>query len=97
MEEIRCVLEETQEEPADPKLRIVERPVEEEHEEKCGGGGGDGEEEEDRDGGHTVEEDSDDSVEALDENDNPCLPYFVSWDPSVKVCVAGNENLTATF
>jgi hypothetical protein len=85
MEEIRCVLEETQEEPADPKLKIVERPVEEEYEEKCGSGG------------DTVEEDSDDSAEALDENGNPCLPYFVSWDPPVKVCAAGNENLTATF
>ncbi|RLN25563.1 hypothetical protein C2845_PM07G22650 [Panicum miliaceum] len=80
MEEIRCVVEEAQEEP-DVKLKIVECPVEED--------GGGGYEEKNGGGGDTVGEDSVDDVGpwgGWDENGDPCLPFIGSWDPPVLVC-----------
>ena len=89
VEEIRCVLEEAQEE-TDVKLKIVECPVEEEDEhEKEEGGGGDDDEEKNCGGGDTVGEDSDDDVGGWDENGDLCLPFIGSWDPPVLVCTAG--------
>ncbi|KAG2600623.1 hypothetical protein PVAP13_5KG546107 [Panicum virgatum] len=87
MEEIRCVLEEAQEEP-DVKLKIVECPVEEEDEHEEESGGGD-DEEKNCGGGDTVGEDSDDDVGGWDENGDLCLPFIGSWDPPVLVCTAG--------
>ncbi|RCV26136.1 hypothetical protein SETIT_5G221200v2 [Setaria italica] len=95
MEEIRCALEEALEEP-DLKLKIIERPVEEEDGDEEGeNGGGDedekndgGEEEKNGGGGDNVEEDSEDDAEGWDENGDPCLPFIGSWDTPVLVCTA---------
>ncbi|TKV93538.1 hypothetical protein SEVIR_9G232266v4 [Setaria viridis] len=69
MEAIWCVVQEEQGEP-DPKLKIIERPVEDgDEEKKCGGGGG--EEEKNGGRGDTVdEEDSEDDMSDWDEEDS---------------------------
>ncbi|KAK8453089.1 hypothetical protein SEVIR_5G228067v4 [Setaria viridis] len=90
MEEIRCALEEALEEP-DLKLKIIERPVEEEDGDEEGENGGDdedekndgGEEEKNGGGGDNVEEDREDDAEGWDENGDPCLPFIGSWNTPV--------------
>nr|TKW15295.1 hypothetical protein SEVIR_5G228300v2 [Setaria viridis] len=104
MEEIRCALEEALEEP-DLKLKIIERPVEEEDGDEEGENGGDdedekndgGEEEKNGGGGDNVEEDREDDAEGWDENGDPCLPFIGSWNTPVHCSCTKEEAEKITF
>ncbi|CAL4925165.1 unnamed protein product [Urochloa decumbens] len=102
MEEICHVAQEAQDEP-DPRLKIIERPVEDgdDEEKNGGGGGGEGGEEKNSGRGDTVdevdceddmdEEDSEEDMTGWDEDGNPYLPFIPPWRRPIRerICPTG--------